>query len=266
MEWVDTHTHCNDEAYAGEQDAVVERAVRAGVRRMIQADIDSRERPGSFALAARYPGVLFSMLGLYPGSVTHDWQAEVDALAAWRDRGVVALGEIGLDYHWSQEFRREQKDALYAQFQLAAAWDLPVNIHLRDATDDFFSVLDSCRNLGLRGNLHAFSGSIETFRRLERYGDWRIGVGGVVTFKKASLQEVVRAVPLERILLETDAPYLAPTPLRGTRNESANLPLIAAKVAELKETDLETVAAVTTANAEQLFGLCDKIPEKHPSC
>jgi TatD DNase family protein len=130
-----------------------------------------------------------------------------------------------------------------------------VNIHLRDATDDFFEVLDSCRHLGLRGNLHAFSGSIETFRRIRKYGDWSVGIGGVVTFKKASLPETVREIPLECILLETDAPYMAPVPLRGTRNESANIPLIAAKIAEVKGLDIETVAAVTTDNAKKLFAI-----------
>ena len=138
---------------------------------------------------------------------------------------------------------------------MAAAWNLPVNIHLRDATEDFFKILDDCRHLGLRGNLHAFSGSIETFRRIQKYGDWSVGIGGVITFKKASLPETVRQIPLDRILLETDAPYLAPTPLRGTRNESANIPLIAAKVAEVKGVDIETVAAVTTENAIKLFAL-----------
>ena len=266
MEWIDTHTHCNDEAFSGEQDEVVRRAVAAGVRRMVQADIDSKERAGSFALAERWPGVLYQMLGLYPGSVGKDWEAEIEALYAWKDRSIVAIGEIGLDYHWSVEFKEQQLRALQVQLELAARWDLPVNIHLRDATEDFFSVLDRCAHLGLRGNLHAFSGSLETFRRLQRYGDWRIGVGGVVTFKNAGLQEVVRQVPLERILLETDAPYLAPTPLRGTRNESANLPLIAAKVAELKGVDLEEVSAVTTANAEKLFGLCKMSEKNLPSC
>ena len=195
------------------------------------------------------------MLGLYPGSVDKGWQREIDALEAWKGKGAVAIGEIGLDYHYGTEFKEEQKEALRVQFELAAAWGLPVNIHLRDATEDFFKVLEDCRHLGLRGNLHAFSGSIETFRRIRKYGDWSVGIGGVITFKKASLPETVRQIPLDRILLETDSPYMAPTPLRGTRNESANIPLIAAKVAEVKGVDIETVAAVTTENAEKLFAI-----------
>ena len=256
MVFIDTHTHCTDEAFPGaEQDLFVDRAVAAGVTRMLLADIDTRERDAMYAAVGRHPGVLYPMLGLYPGSVDRNWRQEIDALEAWKGRGAVAIGEIGLDYHYGAEFKEEQKEALRIQFELAAEWNLPVNIHLRDATEDFFKVLDDCRHLGLRGNLHAFSGSIETFRRISRYGDWSVGIGGVITFKKASLPETVRQIPLERILLETDAPYMAPTPLRGTRNESANIPIIAAKVAEVKGIDIETVAAVTTANAEKLFSL-----------
>ena len=252
--YVDTHTHVSDEAFSGEVEAIVSRAMSAGVTRMLLADIDSRERGAMLAAADAYPGILFPMIGLYPGSVDKNWQREVEALQeAARTRHFVAVGEIGLDYHFQTMFVEEQKEALKCQLELAAKWNLPVNIHLRDATESFFSVLESCRHLGLRGNLHAYSGSYETFLRLSRYGDWSIGVGGVVTFKKAGLAEVVKKVPLDRILLETDAPYLAPVPLRGTRNESANIPIVAAKVAELKNIDIEQVAAVTTANAEKLF-------------
>ena len=255
-EYVDTHTHAYDEAFAGCEDEVVARGVAAGVTVQLQADVDSRERERMFALVERHPGVLRPMLGLYPGSVDRDWRSEIDALQAWRSRGPVAVGEIGLDYHYGTEFREEQKEAFRVQLELAAAWDLPVNIHLRDATEDFFAILQDCRHLHLRGNLHAFSGSAETFDRLQRLGgDWYVGIGGVLTFKKASLAETVKRIPLERILLETDAPYLTPTPHRGERNESAYIPLIAAFLARQKGVSVEEVAAVTTANAQRLFAL-----------
>jgi len=256
VEFIDTHTHCTDEAFSPEeQDGFVQRAVAAGVKKMLLADIDSSERDAMYAVAARYPGVLYPMLGLYPGSVRENWRDETDALEARKGRGAVAVGEIGLDYHYGTQFMEQQKEALRVQFELASEWDLPVNIHLRDATEDFFRVLDDCRHLHLRGNLHAFSGSIETFRRIRRCGDWSVGIGGVVTFRNASLQQTVKDIPLECILLETDAPYMAPTPLRGTRNESANIPLIAAKIAELKGVDIETVAQITTENARRLFNI-----------
>ena len=255
MEYIDTHTHTYDEAFAGCEEEVIARALAAGVTVQLQADVDSRERERMFALVERHPGVLRPMLGLYPGSVDKDWRREIDALEAWRGRGVVALGEIGLDYHYGAEFKEEQKEAFRVQLELAAAWDLPVNIHLRDATEDFFAILGDCRHLHLRGNLHAFSGSAETFRRVQRLGDWYVGIGGVLTFKKASLAETVKEIPLDRILLETDAPYLTPVPHRGERNESAYIPLIAAFLARQKGISTEEAAAATTANAKRLFAI-----------
>jgi TatD DNase family protein len=141
------------------------------------------------------------------------------------------------------------------QLELAAECGLPVNIHLREATEDFFAILEDCRHLHLRGNLHAFSGSAETFRRLSRLGDWYVGIGGVVTFKKAGIAQSLADIPMERILLETDSPYLTPVPYRGSRNESAYIPIIAAKIAEIKGLSIEEVARVSTENAKELFAL-----------
>ena len=255
MEFIDTHTHTYDEAFAGCEDEVIARARQAGVSTLLQADVDSRERDRMFALVERHPGVLRPMLGLYPGSVRKDWRSEIDRLERWRGRGVVAVGEIGLDYHYGADFKEEQKEAFRVQLELAAAWDLPVNIHLREATEDFFAILSDCRHLHLRGNLHAFSGSAETFARLRPLGDWYVGIGGVLTFRKAGIAEAVKSIPLERILLETDAPYLTPVPHRGERNESAYIPLIAEFLARQKGVSVEEVAAVTTQNANRLFAL-----------
>lgn len=255
MEFIDTHTHLSDEAFAGEEDAAVERAVAAGVMQMIQADTCRAEREASYALCERHPGVVFPMLGLYPGHVDEHWRDEIDAMLPYREKGPVAIGEIGLDYHYSADTADLQKEALKLQFELARDWDLPVNIHLRDATEDFFAVMEECRGMHLRGNLHAFSASAEVFERMQRYGEWYVGIGGVLTFKKAHIANDILRIPLDRILLETDAPYLAPTPLRGTRNESANVPLIAAKLAELKGLTIEEVAEATTRNARKLFAI-----------
>ena len=235
MTFIDTHCHISDGAFAGEEDAYIQRAHDAGVEIMLQPDVDSREREAMFALTDRHPRVLFPMLGLYPGSVDGNWKEEIDRMLEYSDRKVVAIGEIGLDYYYGKEFEKEQREALHWQLDYAKERDLPVNIHLRDAMGDFLAILKSHKGLG----------------------DWRIGVGGVVTFKKASLAEVVRKVPLERIVLETDAPYLTPVPYRGRRNESSYIPYIAAKVAELKEVSVEEVAEVTTANARELFGIRD---------
>ncbi len=255
MDFIDTHTHNSDEAYDGCEEEVIARAVSAGVRALIQADIDSSERDRMFALTERHPGVLYNMLGLYPGSVGRDWKDQIDAMLPYRSRGIVAVGEIGLDYHCGTEFREEQKEAFRTQLELASEWDLPVNIHLRDATEDFFAIIGDCARLHLRGNLHAFGGSYETFRRLEKTGDWSVGIGGVVTFRKSKIGEDISKIPLDRILLETDSPYLAPTPHRGERNESAYIPLIAAFIAERKGISVEEVARVTTDNAKKLFAI-----------
>ncbi|MEE3376304.1 MAG: TatD family hydrolase [Candidatus Cryptobacteroides sp.] len=263
--FVDTHTHFYDEWLLPDAEAAIQRALDAGVGKMIQADVDSLERPRMWETGLRHPGVLFQMLGLYPGSVTADnWKEELDAvyriaagdsLASLGMTGIVAIGEIGLDYHEGKEFAREQKEVLRLQFELAAKLNLPVNIHLRDAWEDFFAVLEDCRHLHLRGNLHCFSGSFEVYERANRSGDFAVGVGGVLTFKNASLPAVVARIPLEHLLLETDAPYLAPVPYRGKRNESAYLPLIAARLAEVKGLSLNKIETITTDNTIRLFNL-----------
>lgn len=252
--FIDTHTHTYDDAFRGCEDIAVERAVAADVQILIQADVDSSERDRMFTLVRRHPEHLRAMAGLYPGSVDGNWRTEIDLMEeCLDDPAVIAVGEIGLDYHFSTEFASQQREALRVQLEIAAKHNLPVNIHLRDATEDFLKIMEDCRGLGLRGNLHAYSGSYETFKQMQKYGDWFIGVGGVVTFKNAGLAEVVRKVPVDRILLETDAPYLTPVPYRGKRNESAYIPIIASKIAELKELDIKFVAEETTRNACSLF-------------
>jgi hydrolase, TatD family len=262
MNFIDTHCHFSDEAFSGEEEACIGRALEKGVTMMIQPDIDSSEREAMFSLADRFPDHLRPMIGLYPGSVTADWKKEIDLmlefLDSWRSRhqdrtDIVAVGEIGLDYHEGKEFAKEQVEVLDWQLGYAKEHDLPVNIHLRDAMGDFLKV--ASRHKGLRGNMHAYSGSLESYHELQRLGDWYIGVGGVVTFKKAALAEIVAEIPLDRIVLETDAPYLTPVPYRGRRNESSYIPYIAEKIAQIRGISVEEVALETTSNACRLFGI-----------
>jgi len=300
---VDTHTHFYDEWLLPDAEAAIQRALEAGVGKMIQADVDSRERKDMWAVGRRYPGVLFQMLGLYPGSVTQEtWQQELDLVhsiaegdsrsepgmtgvepgmsadepgmtgvepgmsadepgmtgsESWMSEGfpgpIVAIGEVGLDYHENRDNAALQKDVLRIQLELAAKMDLPVNIHLRDAWEDFLAILKDTQHLHLRGNLHCFSGSYEVYQEANRYGDWAVGIGGVITFKNSKLAATVARIPDRHILLETDAPYLAPTPYRGKRNESAFLPIIAAKVAEAKCLTTAQIEDLTTENAQRLF-------------
>ena len=250
---IDSHTHFYDEWLLPDADAAVARALTAGVGKMVQADVDSHERDDLWAVNDRYPGVLYPMVGLYPCSVGADWKEEIDKMLPYRERGVVAVGEIGLDYHEGDEDRALQKEALRVQLELASEWDLPVNIHLRDAWGDLLDILEDCRHLHLRGILHCFSGSYEVYERARRAGEFSVGIGGVVTFKKASLAETVRRIPLEHIVLETDAPYLAPVPHRGERNESRLMCFVVDRLAEVYQTTPEEIIAQTTANARRLF-------------
>lgn len=255
MVFTDTHTHLYDEAFAGEEDLAVKRAVAAGVTRMILPDIDSQTRLEMFSLADRHEGVLFPCLGLHPTSVDARWQEEMMLLERHLDRKIWAVGEIGMDCYWSREFVKEQEEVFRIQLEMAARLSLPVIIHSRESTELILNVLKDCRHLGLRGVFHAFSGSIETFRELQRLGDWYVGIGGVLTYKKASIAETVREIPMERILLETDSPYLTPVPFRGKRNESAYIPHIASRLAELTGRTVEETAEITTDNAQKLFGI-----------
>lgn len=255
MEFIDTHSHLYDEAFAGEEDAAVARAAESGVNRIIFPDIDSQSRDAMFDFADRHTGVIFPCLGLHPTSVGADWQEELSRMEAYLDRSIWAIGEIGLDCYWSKEFLKEQQEVMRIQLEMAAARDLPVIIHSRESTELIINILKECRHLGLRGVFHAFSGSMETFRELQKLGDWYIGIGGVLTYKKASIAETVRDIPLEKILLETDSPYLTPVPFRGKRNESSYIPHIAARLAELTSHDISLVAETTTSNARKLFGI-----------
>ena len=255
MQLIDTHSHLYDEAYAAEEDLAVARSVEAGVGKIIVPDIDSESRERMFTLTDRHPGTLFPCIGIHPTSVNAEWKKEMELLEQSAGRKVYAIGEVGIDCYWSKEHIQEQKEVFKIMLNMAHERNLPVIIHSRDAGDIILTILKECRHLDLRGVFHAFSGSIETYREIQKLGNWSVGIGGVLTFKKASIAETVKSIPLEKILLETDAPYLTPVPHRGKRNESSYIPLIAAKLAELQGISLEQVAEQTTANAEKLFAI-----------
>lgn len=255
MNFIDTHSHLYDEAFDGETSEAIGRALAAGVSRIVFPDIDSTTREKMFSIAAGHKGIIFPCLGLHPTSIGKDWKKEMEELEKWTSRRIYAIGEIGMDCYWSKEFIEEQKAAFSAQLEMASGMSLPVIIHSRESTELIIDILREHRHLDLRGVFHAYSGSLETFRELQKLGDWYIGIGGVLTYKKASIAETVKSIPLDRIVLETDSPYLTPVPHRGKRNESGYIPYIAEKLASQTGRETEEIAEVTTQNARQLFGI-----------
>ncbi len=255
MIFTDTHAHLYDEAFTGEEDLAIERAVESGVTRMIFPDIDSQTREHMFEIALRHEDTVYPCLGLHPTSIDASWEKEMEQVHENLSRKIWAIGEIGIDCYWSKEFLKEQETAFRMQLELAHKLSLPVIIHSRESTELIINILKDCRHLDLRGVFHAYSGSAETYRELQKTGDWYIGIGGVLTYKKASIAETVKQIPLEKILLETDSPYLTPVPYRGKRNESAYIPHIAEKLSQQTGASLEEIAATTTENASKLFGI-----------
>lgn len=256
MELTDTHSHIYDESFDEDRDEAVARAAEAGVTTLILPGISSAEHDRMIACADRYPGTAFPCIGLHPTDVEGNWREEMDfVMEHLPDRRFYAIGEIGLDFYWSREFEAEQKEVFAEQLEIAAGNGLPVLIHSRNATDAVFEVLENVKGLELKGIFHAFSGSYETYRRCLDYGDFKFGIGGVCTYKKAGVAEVIPRMSLQDIVLETDCPWLTPVPHRGERNESSYIKIIAEKVAELRGATIGDIAAATTSTARKLFSL-----------
>ncbi len=257
MKFVDTHTHLYDEAFDQDRPQVMERVLASGVDRWIFPAIDSASFKAQTEVYEQYREHTFMGMGLHPTSVAENWKDELDfAIGELREHKerYIAVGEIGLDAYWSRDFFSQQKEVLSAQLEYAAREDLPVIIHERSATEEMLDMMQGFKGR-LQGVFHAFTGSIETYRRIASLGGFKVGIGGVVTFKNAGIARTVADIPLENILLETDSPYLTPAPYRGKRNESSYIPFIAAKIAEIKGIEIEDVALQTTRNAEELFRL-----------
>ncbi|MBO7321179.1 MAG: TatD family hydrolase [Bacteroidales bacterium] len=255
---IDTHTHLYDADFRTDFDDVVLRARDAGVCKCIMPAIDISSFDDMCATERALEGFAYATIGLHPTSVKENWREELDFVKGeFARRDYCAVGEIGLDGYWSRDFIEEQKTVFYEQMVMAASRDIPVIIHLREATDDMYEVLERLKGAGVRprGVFHAFSGSYETYERINRYGDFLVGIGGVVTYKKAGVASVVERLPLERMVLETDSPWLSPVPYRGKRNEPSYLKEIVAKIASLKGCDPALVEEVTTANAMKMFNI-----------
>lgn len=253
MVLVDTHTHLYLEQFDNDRNEVIERSIHIGVSKMLLPDIDSRTRNQMITVSQQYKDHCFHMIGLHPTSVKENYREELELVkTALQQTSACAIGECGLDYYWDKTYAEEQKEALVEQFNLASQYQLPLVIHSRKSLDDIILLLKAHKNLNLTGVFHCYPGGTNEAKYLFEQGFY-IGVGGVVTYKNAQLAEVVKYLPLEAILLETDAPFLPPVPHRGKRNESAYLYHVAQKVAELKNISIEEVANVTTQQAYRLF-------------
>lgn len=253
---IDTHTHLYLDEFSPDNDAAVERAIAAGVEKMIFPNVDLSTIAPMMALAARHPGNIYMAMGLHPTEIKETWEDDLEHLLScfseYPDK-FIAVGEIGIDLYWDKSFWLEQMTALQRQFETANELGLPVIIHCRDGLAEVLEVLD--RGVVPRGVFHSFGGTVEEVIEIRKRGDFYFGINGIVTFKNSRLKEVLPQIGLDRILLETDAPYLAPVPHRGKRNESAFLVHTAAFVAQALGLPIEEVAIATSVNAATLFGL-----------
>lgn len=249
----DTHAHLYMEAFEEDLEEVIGRALKRGVNRMFLPNLDSSSIGRMSRLCRQYKGTCFPMMGLHPTSVKENYREELEIIgAALRKGSYIAVGEIGIDLYWDKTFLSEQQDAFRTQLEWAIEVGLPVVIHARESFREIFDIMDEMANANLTGVFHSFTGNSEQVKKALSYGFF-IGINGIVTFKNSGLDSVAQEIPLERLLLETDAPFLAPVPHRGKRNESAYVTEIAAKIAGIHDTDLAEIAKITTQNARKLF-------------
>jgi len=252
----DTHTHLYAEAFDDDRENMVQRALDAGVQRLVVPAIDSQTTTAMHALKAQYPHHVYLMMGLHPCYVKPDTY-EAELAHVWTELqkgGYCAVGEIGIDLYWDKSTLAIQQMAFQQQLQWAKQLQLPINIHCRDAFDEVFAVLEAEACSDLRGIFHCFTGNEAQAQHAIRLG-MKLGIGGVVTFKNGQIDQYLQRIGLEHLVLETDAPYLAPVPHRGKRNESAYLSLVVQKLAQLFGVTVQEVARITTSNAEALLAL-----------
>ncbi|AHF15640.1 TatD family hydrolase [Niabella soli DSM 19437] len=252
---IDTHAHIYATEFDNDREEMLQRAFTAGISPVLMPAIDSETHPSMLQLEAGYPGQCIAMIGLHPVSVKEDFANELAIIETMlQQRAFVAIGETGLDYYWDITHKQQQIEAFEQQLQWAVQYDIPVVIHSRESTDDCIALIKKYTPEGLRGVFHCFGGTLEQAEAIIAQGFY-LGIGGVLTFKKSGLDVVLEQLPLDQILLETDAPYLAPVPYRGKRNEPAYLLQVAQKLADIKEMHVNELAAITTANAKKLFAL-----------
>lgn len=249
----DTHTHLYSEAFEKDQDEMMSRALKAGVSRFFVPAIDSTYTAAMYALERKYPEHVFLMMGLHPTHVKEDYKEELTHVkTALAQRKFVAVGEIGIDLYWDKSTLKQQQDAFRTQIQWAKRYKLPIVIHCRDAFDEIFEILEEEKSEDLFGIFHCFTGTLGQAQRAISY-NMKLGIGGVVTFKNGKIDQFLSQIYLKHIVLETDAPYLAPVPYRGKRNESAYIIEVLEKLSLIYGKSKAQIARITTANSKDIF-------------
>ncbi|MFT3949472.1 MAG: TatD family hydrolase [Agriterribacter sp.] len=250
---IDTHCHLYTEDFDADIATVIRRAQDVGVKQFYLPNIDSESVDRMLKLETDFPGICIPMMGLHPCSVKEDYKKELAIVESWlQKRSFAAVGEIGLDFYWDKTFADQQYEALHQQIEWAKQYNLPVVIHTREAMQQCIDVVKQHKGEKLKGIFHCFGGSIDEAKQIIDLGFY-LGIGGVLTYKKAGLKETLKEIGVEHLVLETDSPYLTPVPFRGKRNESAYLEYVVEALAAVKNMTIEEVAAVTTANANLVF-------------
>lgn len=251
---IDSHCHLYLPEFKDDLDDVMQRAENEGVKKFYLPAIDSETHASMLDLEKKFPGKCLAMIGLHPCSVKSNFSDELSIVEEWLvKRSFVAIGEIGLDFYWDRTFEQQQYEALRLQITWAIQKNLPIVIHSRNSMKETIDVIRREQKGGLHGIFHCFSDSYESAKAIVDLGFY-LGVGGILTYKKSTLPEVIEKIGLENVVLETDSPYLTPAPFRGKRNESSYLKYVVAKLAAIKGVSTERVAEITTANAEKIFG------------
>ncbi len=256
---IDTHSHIFESEFLDDLPEVITRAKEVGVQKIFLPNIDDTTVDAMLEVCSQYPGYCYPMLGFHPTSVDADALKKVKEMKKRLTKGhpYIAIGEVGLDLYWDKTYIKEQKQVLEEQIQWALEEDLPLVIHCREAFPELFEVLRPYKETKLSGVFHSFTGTVEEAEELVGYTRFMIGVNGVVTFKKSTLPDALKIIPMERLVLETDSPYLAPVPFRGKRNETSYVKRVALKLAELYEMEIGEVERQTTANALKVFKISE---------
>ena len=255
MKIIDTHTHLYLNQFKDDIDKVIQRSIDKGINKFIFPAIDSTHFDEMHDLKNKYPGSIYLMSGLHPTNVKENYKEELEFVVnSLKSHSYVAIGEIGIDLYWDKTYLKQQQDAFEFQIRLAIKNDLPIVIHCREAFDEIFEILDKENCTKLRGVFHCFTGTLEQANRAIRLG-FKLGIGGVVTFKNGGIDKFLNQIDLKHIVLETDSPYLAPVPFRGKRNESSYITYVIDKLSEIYGLPIKEIASVTTKNAEKVFAL-----------